>query len=196
MIFHSGNLNKNWKTKVFPSVCLFLYVLFTSIDTYTTFLSSPDLKLETNPVFLYFKWGWSTHLLYISAMVLMTIVFAIISNNLVIKYFANVQQKTKPNKFLFAISILLLIYCFYNLIATAECSVNNYLVYRYQYVISDSIIQKIAIDYVNLNFYFNQKYGLNSLGYFVCLLEVLLACLITFNQTYRVGKNVKLAIAG
>ena len=72
---------KNWRVQVFPTICIILYILFTVTDLYTTYLSTPNLKSESNPVYQYFKWGWSGHLLYISAMVLMTITFAVISNN-------------------------------------------------------------------------------------------------------------------
>lgn len=182
---------KNWRVQVFPTICIILYILFTVTDLYTTYLSTPNLKSESNPVYQCFKWGWSGHLLYISAMVLMTITFAVISNNYIHKYFINKNKNIPVNGILFVISLFLLIYCFHNLIATFECSINNYLGYRYTYVISESKIQKLSVSYVRFYLDFNQQIGGNFFMYIVTFIEIILATFITFLQTNRVKKYVK-----
>ena len=119
------------RKQVFPIACILLYILFTITDTYTTYLATPDLKYEANPLYLYFKWGWSTQLIYISFMVLMTVLFAIWSNGYVINYFKRHKGNSRKYRFLFIVSFLLLTYCYNNLFSTFECTINNYLNYRY-----------------------------------------------------------------
>jgi len=178
---------KDYKRQVFPVICMVLYVLFTGTDLYTTYLIDPFLERETNPVTQFFQWRWTGHLLYISCMVLMTIFFAVISNKHIFKYFKNKKQNIQTNKFLFIICCLLLIYCYHNLIATFECSINNYLGYRYLQINSESFIQKIAINYVE--FYWN--FGLTAYTYFITILDTFIATAIAIFQINRVRKYVR-----
>jgi len=180
-------LNK-WKTLVFPTICIFLYVIFTITDLFTTYLSTPDLKNETNPIYQYFQWGWIGHSFYIFFIIAITIACAIVSNNYVYNFFINKKQN---KKILFAICFLLLVYCYHNLIATFECSISNYLGYRYTYIKSENIIQIIAVNYVKFYLNFNENFGENAYVYFITILESIIAVLITVSQTVRVKKYVQ-----
>ena len=179
------------REQVFPSFCIVLFVIFVGTDTYTTYLATPDLKLESNPVYQYFKWGWVGHLLYILSVVIITILLVLISNKYILQYLKNKKHNIPTNKFLFVIFFLLVVYCYHNLIATFECSINNYLVYRYLHLATDSepqkIIEKIALGYVK--FYLN--FGEVFLAHIVTIIECLLAALITVFQIKRVKKYVQ-----
>ena len=118
-------------------------------------------------------------------------VYYIIPTTYIHKYFINKNKNIPVNGILFVISLFLLIYCFHNLIATFECSINNYLGYRYTYVISESKIQKLSVSYVRFYLDFNQQIGGNFFMYIVTFIEIILATFITFLQTNRVKKYVK-----
>jgi hypothetical protein len=94
---------KSWRKQVFPPVCIFLSVIFTGTDLYTTYLATPNLKMEANPIIRYFDWGWTGLLLWASFMLVITILFAIISNKYIFKHFENKKQNILTNKFLFCI---------------------------------------------------------------------------------------------
>jgi hypothetical protein len=167
---------------------MFLYVIFTGTDLYTTYLCAPDLKYEINPVYLYFKWSWTEHFLYACFMLAMTIMFAVVSNKYILKHFENKNQNISTNKLLFYIFFLLLVYCYHNLIASFEVSINNYLTYRYLHLNSENELQKIAISYVKFYINFNEKFGENLFSYIETVLECLLATLVTIFQINRVKK--------
>lgn len=178
------------RKQVFPIACILLYILFTITDTYTTYLATPDLKYEANPLYLYFKWGWSTQLIYISFMVLMTVLFAIWSNGYVINYFKRHKGNSRKYRFLFIVSFLLLTYCYNNLFSTFECTINNYLNYKYLSIVSESIVQRIAVGYVEFYMKFNNTYGDLSFMYFVSIFEILIAVLATYLRFNSVKKFI------
>ena len=180
-----------WKEQVFPSFCIVLFVIFVGMDTYTTYLATPDLKLESNPVYQYFKWDWVGHLLYILSVVIITILLVLISNKYILRYLRNKKHNIPTKKFLFVIFFLLLTYCYHNLIATFECSINNYLGYIYLHSIFESGFQKLAISYVEFYLNIDETFGKNTFMYAVTIIECLLAALITFFQIKRVKKYVQ-----
>lgn len=183
---------KNWRKQVFPPICIFLYVLFTGTDLCTTYCASPDLEFEINPVYLYFKWDWTGLLPYSLFMLTMTIMFAVISNRYIFKHFENKSHNISKNKFLFCIVFLLLVYCYHNLIAAFEVSINNYLNYRYLHLSSENKLQKIAISYVQFYIHFNERFGENYFSYIVTIVECLLATVVTIFQINRVKKYLML----
>lgn len=177
-----------WRKQVFPNTCILLYVLFTITDSYTTYLSTPDLKYEANPVYLYFKWGWAVHLIYISFLVALTILFATFSNRYVIRYFKGKKRNTRKANPWLIVCFLLLTYCYFNLVVTFECSINNYLNYRYLYINEKSFIRQIAVNYVEFYSKFDNSYGEFSFMYLVTAIEILIAALITFFRFKSVKK--------
>ncbi len=183
------------RKQVFPFICILLYVLFTITDTYTTYLATPDLKYEANPIYLYFKWGWSTQLLYISFMVVLTILVAILSNRYVINYYDGKKRNTQKAKLLLIICFLLLTYCYYNVIGTFECTLNNWLNYRYLYVNRETLFQHIAVSYVEFYSKFNKTFGDLSFMYVVTAIETLIATLVTFLRFKSVKKHIKLKLS-
>ena len=184
-----------WKKQVFPTIYILLYVLFTITDLYTTYLCTPNLKIETNPVIRYFNWGWTGLLLWAFFMLVVTILSAISANKYILKYFENKKQNILANKILFCIFFLLLAYCYQNLIASFEASINNYLTYRYLFSNSKDGLQKIAVDYVQLYMNFNKKFGANSLIYTITILEYLLGGIIAIFQINRVKKYAQPTIS-
>ena len=51
---------KSRKSKWITYVCIvFLYLILTSLDNYTTYLVTPDLKWEVNPIVTLFGGGWA-----------------------------------------------------------------------------------------------------------------------------------------
>jgi hypothetical protein len=181
----------NRKKHVFPLSCMLLYILFTGTDLYTTYLATPDLSQEINPVYLYFKWGWAGHLPYALVVLIIAIGLALVSNKYIFRYYESKTQKISKSKFLFVISFLMLAYCYNNLIATFECTINNYLGYIYSYSIHESCFHRVAESYVNLHAVFDNKFGEYSLINFVLIIECLLAMLITILQINRVKKHTQ-----
>jgi|GEM_PF-1379710 len=182
---------KDWKIQVFPSICIFLYVMFTGTDLYTTYLATPDLKMEGNPIILYFGWKWQGLLLWAFSMLVMTISFAVLSNKYILKYFENKKQNITTNKLLFFIFFLLLVYCYHNLIASFEATIHNYLGYRYLFSNSEGILQKIAINYAEFYIKFDKKFGIYVSMYVVTALICLLGTLTAIFQVNRVKKYVQ-----
>ena len=181
----------NWREQVFPSIFIVLFVIFVGTDTYTTYLATPDLKFESNPVYQFFQWGWIAHLVYILSMVIITILFVIISNKYIFRYLKNKKHNIPTNKFLFVIFFLLVVYCYHNLIATFECSINNYLGYIYSHSIFESGIQRLAVSYVEFYLNIDEAFGRNTFIYSVTIIECLLAALIAVFQIKRVKKYVQ-----
>jgi len=181
---------KNYKKQSFPAFCMLLFVMFVVTDSYTTYLVDPDLKYDENPIVRFFQWGWIETWVYIFCLVLLSLFFAVKSNKYIFNYFENKKRDIPVNKFLFIICCLLLIYCYHNLIATFECSINNYLMYIQIQSDSESWIWGIATHYVEFIWKFNAKFGNNANVYFMPVLETIIATIITVCQIRRVRKYI------
>ena len=183
---------KNYKQQVYPIICIPLYVLFTSTDLWTTCLATPDLVLESNPVVVFFGWGWTELLIYAFCMLLITTLLAVVSNKYILYYFDDRKTKRKRNKFLFFASCLALIYCYHNLIASFEATINNYLLYIFlnQNSANGGVIQKIAVGYTEFYLRFNENLWQKAHIYFITTLIIILATLVVFFRVNSVKRYV------
>jgi len=120
---------------VAPAFSIVLYYLFTILDIFTTYLVTPDLKLETNWIILYFGFNWSQFIIFYSCIVLLTSSFFLIALNILYKFY----QENVHNNRAFIIEAFhnirlfisfILLGCFYShFINLFLVTINNYLCY-------------------------------------------------------------------
>ena len=95
---------------VVPAFFLILFPVIVCFDLLTTYMASPDLKYEANPIIRYFQWGWRG--LIICNLTLFSIyIFLIITiNKFLLKYFSERGLITFKNKSIFYISCCFVIF--------------------------------------------------------------------------------------
>lgn len=75
---------KSRKSKWITFVCIvFLYLILTSLDNYTTYLVTPDLKWEANPTVSFFGGGWAS---LIITGVIVVVIYAVIAYLSIVYY--------------------------------------------------------------------------------------------------------------
>jgi hypothetical protein len=167
--------------KDIPFFFLLSYPFLVCADLYITYLATPDLKQEGNPVIRFFNWGWDEVLLWNCFVVSCSILLVIIFN----KYFVNYLKRKTNNKCLFYISCFILS-CFYaNYVGSIYASPSNYLMYLYLHTKTNHFLYHFAVVFVNLVFRHGSYFYLSVL-YSV---SFLIGILITVRQINRVKKK-------
>jgi hypothetical protein len=153
-----------------PAFILILYILFVSLDIYTTYLASPDLTKERNLIIRYFKLNWSQIIFSVSIISLVLTSLYIIATDYLHNFFRNNNSKD------FHITITLfhnkkmilsfiIFNCFYaHLSCSIFLTINNYLSYIYLIEVKN-IFSDIAIAYLTFGaklrpFYFPIAYSI------------------------------------
>jgi hypothetical protein len=181
----------NSKRQVVSTIYLILYPLLVGMDLLTTYLASPDLKFEANPVIRYFQFGWTDILSWAISITLLSILLVLRSNKYILKFFENKTQNKPVNKFFFFLSCFIVI-CFCGIfIIEIFLPINNYFSYLYLFPDPENIFQKIAIHYVNFCIKYNNIFGLFAFAYVCIVFFFLLGALIAIYQINRVKKYVQ-----
>lgn len=130
-----SQINIEYKTGIIiiPVYKILLLLFFISVDIYTTFLGTPDLKLEANPIITYFGKNWTVLFIFNS------ISFLFHSLTFIIGF--NYLRKKKTNfRFILTnsislihcktlIAIIVCIYFYYYIIFSFLISINNFLIH-------------------------------------------------------------------
>jgi len=112
-----------------PFASLILFLIFVCVDIWTTYLASPDLKLEGNLVIQYFNLGWRGLILYNIVIFAIIIILFYFSVQYISNYLKSKQSKTILKTIIFCFFCFGII-CFYSTIVGAcLASISNYFVY-------------------------------------------------------------------
>jgi hypothetical protein len=174
------------KQQIVPWYCLVLYPILVGLDLFTTYLVTPDLSHEGNPIFRYFHWGWRGLLTWNFLIVVITLFLVVLSGKITIKYI-NTQKRIKStDKILLYISYLLF-FCFYtHFVGEIYAVSSNYLFYFGLQSKLDNVLYNIAVDYGHFVFQKGATIYLATLY----LITSLLGILITAYRVYHVKKRV------
>jgi hypothetical protein len=152
-----------------PGYCLILPLLFLCLDFYTTYLASPDLKIEGNPVVRYFHWGWAEILFWNLLIIFVMLFLTVLSDRYILNYMTEDKRRKLKNKFVFFLSLLMIIYFYSYFFGEFFVNINNYFNYLGVYTKSDNLFYGIAVKYVD--FYMKYTLSANLIAtYTLCLL--------------------------
>jgi hypothetical protein len=139
--------------KLVPFYLVVVYLMFIGADIYTTYITSPDLKFETNWIIRYFNLNYS-HMIALSGTYACVAISSLyISRGYFNHYFKDYQHHKSNvfhyifhNKYLF-FSYSLLGFFYLHFFISIYCTINNYLGYIYIFDHSNPLI-KIARSYI------------------------------------------------
>jgi hypothetical protein len=140
----SNGIHTKNQRKIVPSFLVILYIIFILLDILTTYLVSPDLELEANPIIRYFNWNWNILLSVVSACILILVVLVLFANKTIANYNIN-QEKGK-----IYISFIIVFVFYTHFVASVFAVVNNLLVYLYLFGKTETIFYKLADIYIVL----------------------------------------------
>ncbi len=109
--------------KIFYNLLFVLYFLLVTLDLYTTYITSPDLNYEWNPIIRYFNLNWTT--IITLTYLLISIVFY-----LYILSFKN-QLFKKTNKLTYIVDFLIIIAFTFHFTYSIFVVINNFLSFYY-----------------------------------------------------------------
>jgi hypothetical protein len=154
------------RCNVVPSWLYCVYISFGILDLYTTFLASPDLSYEANPVVRYFKWSWQELTIWYVSNVVIMIVITKLSDSYIVAYL----KKQKSKRILLYISVFIIVCFFGNIIQLIYAPINNYLGYLYLQSKEDNIFFSLASLYVTFQCKFHYLiyyYLVNSIWFLI-----------------------------
>jgi hypothetical protein len=136
-----------------PAFLLLIYYLSAALDVVTTYLVTPDFKLEANWLVVFFKLNWIQNIIFYSLVVLAVTIGLLLALDFLHNFF---QESVKYSKGLFfeilsnkklLISFIIL-GCFYShLINLVPTVINNYLGYVYLFRIENAF-SKVSTYYI------------------------------------------------
>ena len=139
-----------------PAFLIILYYLFVALDLFTTYLVTPDLKLEVNWFVRFFNLNWSHIIIIGSLNALLTSSLFIISLSFINSYY---QENSVKCNLSFIVEVfhkkrllisVIIFSCFYShFFASVFVTINNYLNYLYLYRI-ENVLTRISTCYINI----------------------------------------------
>lgn len=112
-----------------PLFFVFTYPILVALDVYTTYLASPDLKYEQNPIVNFLSLGWTGIILLSFGLVMSIIFFVILANKFLISSII-LRKKTNLNFRLCAIIAVYIIF-FGHYIGSIYAFFNNTMAHIY-----------------------------------------------------------------
>jgi hypothetical protein len=154
------NIFKGQKRQVIPTLVLILFPVLVELDSVTTYLGSPELEFEDNPLISYFfHWGWKGLFLFDCCYIGITIFLVIVLNKYIMKYYIAQKKILFKDKFLFYLSCLFVFIFYSHFIGHFWASINNYLTNLYTFSKQENPFYSIASDYVTFyNQYSDKKF--------------------------------------
>jgi len=183
------NLIKN--KKIIPVYILVLYPLLIGLDIFATYLATPDLKLEANPIIRYFGWGWIDLISYSFIIVVIIIISTILANKYIVKYLYSKKLLIASNKLVFLLSCAFIIFFYSHFIGSCLASISNYFAYLYLFSKSDNLFYSIAVCFVD----FYKKYSVAAFLTAHYSISTLTAILITIYRISHVKRYVQSAFS-
>jgi hypothetical protein len=176
------------KIQLIPSILLACYAILVGLDLLTTFLCSPDLKYEANPIIRYFALNWTSILISNFVIIAVLIITAKISDHYIIKIYYHCGLKQGLlKKILFIVTNLFILLFYCQLITELFTLINNYLNYIYLSSKHNHILYHISVNYADLQKRSNPLvlfFVLNFLGHVTGLV-------IMFFRISYVKKHIK-----
>ena len=172
----------NGKKQVVPAICLVLCLIFIGLDIFTTYLATPDLKLEANPIVQYFDWGWNSLIIYCLIIFIIMTTLIIFANQYILKYLKSKQSPIILNKSIFIVLYAFVIYFYTVFIGACLASTSNYFSYLYLYQKTDNLFYPIASCFVD----FYKKYSVTTYLIVHYSISTLTGILITVYRINRV----------
>lgn len=140
--------------KIAPAFIIIVYYIFVSLDLYTTFIASPDLRYEGNWFIRYFNLNWSQIIIKDSLIVILITLGLLIAMNYINIYY---QKKLKYDHF-FIVEVLykrkllisfIILCCFYaHLFYSVFVTFSNYLSYIYLHK-TNNLLSNISTYYID-----------------------------------------------
>jgi uncharacterized membrane protein YbjE (DUF340 family) len=146
----SKDVNTKHQEKIIHFYYFVLYIILISLDLLTTYLGTPDLKLEANPIIQYFALNWTTILILNFVILILLITVTKISDKYIIKYYYSETKCSLSNKTLFVCAILFVILFYCQLITEFFNIINNSLNYIYLHSKHSNILYNVSVNYANL----------------------------------------------
>ena len=171
---------------IVPVLFLVLFPVIICFDLLTTYMASPDLKYEANPIIRHFQWGWYS--IVICNLILFSIyIFLIITvNKFFLKYFRKKGLIALKNKSIFYISCCFVIFFYSVFVGCFFSIINNYFVYLYLYQISDNVFYSMSLQYIN----FLRNHSVPCYLAIVYSVSILIGVLITIYRINCIQKYV------
>ena len=158
------------------SLLIILYIIGVGLDTYTTYLASPDLKFEDNFIVSQLNLKWTALILMGSIITIVNISIFLYAKN----YFKGISiNNIKSSIILFGIFGF-----YYHLIYSYLITINNYLSYIYLYS-KNSILYNISNTFISNRTYVFYIY----LKIFIAILSLILLMKFRINNRTIQEKN-------
>jgi hypothetical protein len=149
--------------KLIPAYLIILYLLFIATDILTTYMASPDLKLEFNRVVRYFDLNF-TGIIFLAIIIATCIILCLFTGRGYIESYTdgeNVKGKSVFHMIIhnrkLLLSLVVITIFFAHLINSFYVTFNNYLNHIYLNR-PDSSIKEIADRYILFTLYFEPYY--------------------------------------
>ena len=175
---------------VTPAFSIMLYFIFVTLDIYTTFLVTPDLKFESNLIIQFFSLSWSQIIILALIMVILISTFFFFSMNFIHSYYVTKSDELQSSfhkdvlpKKIFLVSFIIMVIFYAHFISSIFVSINNYLNFIYLYRKESSLFQ-IATSLVKMETILHEHYFL-----YTQLTAAFAGFVFTLYQVFRVKKR-------
>lgn len=174
-----------------PALLILFYFLLVSLDLYTTFLASPDLKYEGNIIIKLLNLRWSKIIFFTFIIILLISVGYLYSVYFLKINFKKHQKNIKKLSFFFknkkiVLSVIMMSIFYSHFTYTIFLIINNYLSYIYLYSIENAF-SEIAKKYIN-----NIILGRIYFYYYALLFFIMIGCLISITSVHKIWRsNIK-----
>lgn len=145
--------------KLSPALIIFIYFLFVLLDLFTTYLATPDLKYEGNPIVRYFHLNWIQFISYYLFIAIITSIGFLIGISWINKFYSGsitcgrslLYDIMHNKKILFSFILFGTFYSHF--INIAHIIVNNYLSIIYLHK-PNNVLKNLAFQYISLQPFF------------------------------------------
>jgi len=177
---------KNLKAgaKQAPAFLIVIYFLVITLDLYTTYLASPDLKIEDNFIIKKLNLNWPEIIFMAGLFAIILSICLLLAFYYLNRYYSNHNyKKNKQIELKIVLCIIILTTFYSHLSYSFFIVVNNYFTYIYLYKI-ENVFRKIADLYIN-----NIILGRIYIYKWLLVFFVLIGFMITLIKIYKIKKR-------
>ena len=153
------------KQPLIPLWYLLFFPIVMGLDLYTTYLGSPDLRHEANPIVRTFHLNWGKIIIYDVILILVILFSILLSANYIIRHQKAKSHHKSVGKILFYISCCIIVFFYSVFWGSCFASINNYFSYLYLYTKTNNLFYSIAMNYVD--FYKKFSVTANLIAYYL-----------------------------
>jgi len=166
-----------------PAFLIAIYFLLIILDLYTTYLASPDLKLEDNFIIKELNLNWPEIIFLAGLFTIILVICFLWALYYLNKFYIDYNyKKNKHIEWKIVLCIIILTTFYSHLLYSFFIVVNNYLSYVFLYKI-ENIFSKIADLYIN-----NMILGRGYIYRCLMIFSVLIGFTISLIKIYRIKK--------